>query len=403
MDDVFFAPPVAWRMAGLGIEAGAITTKRDQPAGRLRVSARLGEAALQLTSQSIHLTPFSMSLDASIAGFDLAGIRPYLPPDVPVMPETGKIGAALRLERVRAGDALGESSVSGEVTIEGLSVAQRDRPAPFLRLGRAAVAIERIDFLGRDVRIGSVDLDGLDVKVARDAQGDIDLLAVLRSSGSPPSEPAATDRTGGEPSRAGEQTHRSPASPRGPPADAAPPRVKLAKLGLTAGTVTFVDAAVSPPREWKLDGVTVTGAGLSTSPDDPPATVDAQLTMTARPGATPPATIAVRADALRLTPLAASAHVKVDGFALAAVRPYWPEALPAFVPQGTLGVALDAAVERGADGQLARAVASGRARLDESRSCSAGKARRISPFPRSPSGSSRSTPSRRPSPSARST
>jgi hypothetical protein len=81
---------------------------------------------------------------------------------------------------VRAGDALGESSVSGEVKLESLSVVQRDRPAPFLTADRLTVAIERMDFLARDVLLGAVEIDGLGLRAARDKQGDIDVLALLR-------------------------------------------------------------------------------------------------------------------------------------------------------------------------------------------------------------------------------
>ncbi len=63
-------------------------------------------------------------------------------------------------------------------------------------------------------------------------------------------------------------------------------------------------------------------------------------------------------------PLAASARVRVDGFALATIRPYWPESVPAVVPEGAVAAALEVGVARGGDGQLTRAVASGSVRLD---------------------------------------
>src|SRR5262249_34541847 len=52
----------------------------------------------------------------------------------------------------------------------------------------------------------------------------------------------------------------------------------------------------------------------------------------------------------------------LDGFDLGALLPYWPAAIPAVVGDGSLGVTLDAAVERG-DADLTRAVASGNVRL----------------------------------------
>jgi hypothetical protein len=56
----------------------------------------------------------------------------------------------------------------------------------------------------------------------------------------------------------------------------------------------------------------------------------------------------------------------VDGFGLATIRPYWPESVPAVVPEGAVALALEVGVARDGDGQLTRAVASGSVRLERS-------------------------------------
>ena len=145
----FLSPAVRWRIEPLDIEASGITTKPDQPPGGLRISARLGDARLETTSRSVNLTPPSISLDVALTDFDLARARPTCHPTSRSFLETGKLGLTLKFERVRAGDALGESSMSGEVKLEALSVVQRDRPAPFLTADRLTVPIERMDFLAR--------------------------------------------------------------------------------------------------------------------------------------------------------------------------------------------------------------------------------------------------------------
>lgn len=363
MDDAFLSPGVQWRLEALDVEASGITTKRDQPTGGLRMSARFGDARLEVTSRSVTLTPVSLSLDVVLADFDLARARPYLPPDLPAVPATGKLGLALKLERVRTGDALGESSVSGEVKLEALSVVQRDRPVPFLTADRLTVAIERMDFLARDVLLGAVEIEGLGLRAARDKQGDIDLLAALRRPETAHGA-AATDKPADPASPPAGVGAAPPASPRGPPAGPALGRVRVARLALKSGTVTFGDEGVAPGREWKLEGVTVDGAGFSTSPDDPAGKLEVRAQVTARPGPARPATLAIDADSVRLAPLAASARVRVDGFALATVRSYWPESVPAVVPEGAVALALDVGVARDGNGQLTRAVASGSVRVD---------------------------------------
>jgi hypothetical protein len=89
---------VQWRIEPLEVEASGITTKRDQSPGGLRMSARLGDARLEITSRSVNLTPASISLDVALTDFDLARARPYLPPDLPAVPATGKLGLTLKLD-----------------------------------------------------------------------------------------------------------------------------------------------------------------------------------------------------------------------------------------------------------------------------------------------------------------
>ncbi len=245
MDDAFLSPGVQWRIEPLDVEASGITTKRDQSPGGLRMSARLGDARLEITSRSVSLTPVGLSLDVVLTDFDLARARPYLPPDIPALPETGKLGLTLKLERVRTGDELAESSLSGEVKLESLSVIQRDRPAPFLTADRLTVAIERMDFLARDVLLGAVEIDGLGLRAARDKQGDVDVLALLRRPETAPAA-AATEKPADPASPPPGVGAAPPGSSRRPPASPALGRVRLARLALQSGTVSFGDDGVAP-------------------------------------------------------------------------------------------------------------------------------------------------------------
>ena len=355
MDDAFLAPQEQWRVEGFGLQASDLTTRPDQPSGRLRLDARVGDARLQAISSSVNLAPLKASLDVSLTGFDLARVRRYLPPDLPAVPETGRVGFALRLEQVRTGEALGESSLSGEIRVEALSLVQRDRTAPFLKLDRLTVAIKQMDFLVREVTLAGIDVEGFDLKAARDKSGEIDLLAALSASQRAETVPAGAGTapaTGPPPVKAADS-----------PSGVKPGKLTLERLTLRSGTLTVTDEAVSPGREWRIDGVTVDGAGLSTSAQDTPGTLRVRAKMTARPGSTKPASLVLDADAITLVPFAASARVSLDGFALAAIEPYWPPSLPAVAPEGLVGFTVKFGVEQG-DAGLTRAVASGGARID---------------------------------------
>jgi uncharacterized protein involved in outer membrane biogenesis len=245
------------------------------------------------------------------------------------------------------------------VELEGLRAALAERAAPFLSVPRLAVSVKEADLAGRAARVGSVELDGATLGVARDHAGRIDLeeaLAALRR--------AQARLVGPEPERA------PPSSPMPPPAaaavapaqtsdraDARPFEVRLERLGLRSGTVTFVDQAVSPGREWRVEHLGATAADLSTAPGDAPGRLRVEARIVAGPGWAP-ADLVVDAPLVRLSPPAVSTRVALRGFDLVAALPYLPETLPAIPTQGTLALDLGLSTEH-ADGALRRATAEG--------------------------------------------
>jgi hypothetical protein len=357
LTDGSLSPPEEWRLDGLGIEVSGLSTKSEQPPGRLRLQAGLGPTKLRVTSDAVVLAPLNASLTVSVADFDLARVRRYLPATLPAFPQTGTVRLDLRLARVGAED-LGQTTVSGEVSVEGLSVLQRDRPTPFLALDRLRVAITSADLLGSHVALDAIEADGLAASVARDRTGRIDLLAAFGGGDVPagtqapaPPAPAAAPRSDSPGHVAGE-------GPRAPPSAAVPRKVTLDRLTLTKGTVTLHDEGVSPAREWKIEGMTIDGARFSTSSDDAPATARVRAQITARSGLPTPATFALDADSIRLAPLAATARISLQGLALAAIEPYWPATTRMTASGGAVGLALTVSVESG-DAGLRRAIASG--------------------------------------------
>jgi hypothetical protein len=344
--DRHVVPAATWRIDGLGIQGTALTTRPGQPPGTLRLDARLNaEATVALAADAVGLAPPAVSAHFSLTGFDLARVRPYLPPELPASPTAGTLGVSLVVAVERAGDELRKATVSGDVRVDALSVVQRDHGEPFLSVPHVGVAIKEADLVARTAT-AAVEVDGVDLKANRSRTGEIDLLAALAPSGSTPPADA-----------------RPAPEPAGEPA-ARPFALRLDRLALRSGVVTLEDGAVSPPHEWKLDGVSVEAAALSNSAADPPGTFTARARILSRPGHAKPATVTIQSDSLKLVPLAASVRLALAGFDLTSAVPYLPGDVPARPSKGILGVDLSGQVERG-DAGLTRATASGSVRLNE--------------------------------------
>lgn len=354
MNDAFLSPPREWRIDGLHLESGGLTTRPGQPLGRLDLQAKIAEAPFRASSDSISLSPPSASLDVSLSGFDLVRLRPYLTSNVQAVPERGTLGFALRLERVRAGEELAKSTLAGSITLENLSVVRRGEAVSFLDLTRLVVAIKGMDFLAREVSLSAIEATGFTVKATRDAMGEIDLAAVVH----PPPAPSASSEGAKEGPAAGPSDAPTAASPSGPPPERTPPVVRLERLTLREGALVLMDEGVSPTRQWRLEGVTGDGASFSTAAADPPATLKIRAQATAQPGSTGPTALTLDADSIKLAPGKASVRLNVERLPLAAVEPYWPPDLAVTAPVGTVGANVAVEVEQG-DAGLNRLVAAG--------------------------------------------
>jgi len=354
ISDRAVSPAEDWQIRGITIQAGGLTTRAAQQPGHLEFRARVNEAPFDATAKSVVLTPAALSVHVTLDRFDLTQVRPYLPPGLPASLLSGSLGLALEVGVERGEEGLKRAGMSGDIRVEGLALAQPGRTAPFLKLPRLTVALKEADLLTRSATLKSVEVEGLDLRAARDRAGSIDLLALAGGSAAAaaPAKPAPAPAPSSRPESV---------APR--PAAAAPFKVKLEQLTLKGGAVVVTDDAVSPAREWRVQGVVVEGSGLSTSPDDPPGTLKIGGQVASTPGARKPASISVDAGSLRLMPLAATARMVLEGFDLGALGPYWPADLPAIVQAGSLGVTVDLGVEKGESG-LSRGVASGSVRLD---------------------------------------
>src|SRR6266704_3069451 len=104
--DEAVSPPAVWRIRGLTIDAGNLTTQPGQPAGSLKIQTKVGDSPFQLTSNEIRLSPGAISLGFGIKDFNVTQVLPYVPPNAPAGPYAGRLGFNIRLGLERGAEGV---------------------------------------------------------------------------------------------------------------------------------------------------------------------------------------------------------------------------------------------------------------------------------------------------------
>lgn len=259
------SPASEWRVEGLGIDGAGLTTRADAPPGRLALKTKVNGSPLELSADAVRVAAGSLTARVSIQGFDLTGAAPYVPEGVAVTLRAGRLDVALtaNVARGRAG-ALG-GSVTGEVRVAGLTLAQRGRGDSIVTLPQVAVRIKDADVATRTATL-AIEADGLTVAATRNREGVIDLLTLVAS------RPASPD---GSPPAA------SPPLAGGTSPPGAGPTLKLERLDLRGATFVFKDETVTPQATLTVKDLSATVRDF-TWPSAGPAAIEAAMTLPGR-------------------------------------------------------------------------------------------------------------------------
>ena len=239
--DEAVSPPATWRIQGLTVKAGDLTTRAGQPAGSLAIQTKVGDSPFELSSNEIRLAPGAVSLGLGIKNFDLVQILPYVPPTAPAGPYAGRLGFNIKIGIERGAEGVTRAVVSGDMSLDDLQLIRPGGKAPFMTVPHLGVRLKEADLISRVIVVSDVEIVGLKGQALRDKSGVIDLLQPVAVACPP--------------------RHRLwwPGPPPPPPDAKAAPDFKflLEKLALSKGTLTFVDEMVSPPATLALSDLTL--------------------------------------------------------------------------------------------------------------------------------------------------
>jgi uncharacterized protein involved in outer membrane biogenesis len=257
------------------------------------------------------LKPLARSMEASIElnvqALDLPYYLGYIPVPLPVRVESGRITTLLELG-YRVNEKLGpEATLAGSLVLDRLALRELGG-APLAKLQRGELKIGKAALLTRQLDLGSLALDQMEIYASRDAAGSWNFQRLSGPKGKTPEPPA----------------------PRKKPEPAPHPlSVKLAKLTLSAAKVHLWDATPKGGFKSDLDDINLTVSDFSSAPGKH---APFNLKLASARGES----LALKGD-LVPEPLEVKANLTLAGVPLKDYYPYLSGALTAPIT-GTLGI-----------------------------------------------------------------
>ena len=118
-------PSRAWVVQNLMVDAKDLSSRRDAMQGVASVQATVAGASVAAFVTQARLEPLELHVTANVRNLDLALVRLYLPPDVPLDPGRGVINAAAQIDHA----VVGGTRVVADATLTGLQARGRGQLA----------------------------------------------------------------------------------------------------------------------------------------------------------------------------------------------------------------------------------------------------------------------------------
>lgn len=153
LEDTRLAPVRRWQVDGVAFEARDLSSAREAPPGIATARAATAGARVEVWATRIRLAPLALRATTIVRNVDLALLRLYLPPELPVHPERGVVNATLQVEH----DGRRGTRLALDAALSGIELQRRAHvvAAPAVR-----VTAEDIGLDGGAVTVGRVAVVG---------------------------------------------------------------------------------------------------------------------------------------------------------------------------------------------------------------------------------------------------
>jgi uncharacterized protein involved in outer membrane biogenesis len=208
---------------------------------------------------------------------------------------------AAATKRATAIDDVDINLFTRRIAIKGFRLADKTRPDAFVQFKDLALKFNYLQLFRGHLRLPELTLVGPAINVARTGANEFSFSDLL----------------------AGEKKE----------AQEGGIDITVDRFKLSDGIVVLEDAAITPAKAWKAEGLNFDVANISTRKGGPAGKATLNLTLAGTP-------ISINASDLYITPTNGQAALKFEGFDLALLLPYVPSDTPATLQSGRLSVAL---------------------------------------------------------------
>jgi len=277
----------------------------------------------------VQLTPLSLKLKADLRGFELLPLQPYFADKVNLTVTKGQLTGDGELTLAAAPDGSITGGWKGQLTVGNFHSVDKVNSADFLtwkslHLGRMNVALKPLA-----VGVGEVALSDFYARLIVSPQGKLNVLQLVKKTDAP-----AEDGADAKSAKDGKKEKKQDAAAQtAPPAPASASQsatlaaaqatpatpVRIDKVTLQGGTVSFTDHFIKPNYSAKLAKIGEIGGRITGLSSDPGSTADMDL-RGFYDGA--PLTIAGKLNPLSASP-ALDIKTEVRGVELTPMSPYF--------------------------------------------------------------------------------
>ncbi|MEQ5816429.1 DUF748 domain-containing protein [Marinobacter sp. NFXS11] len=281
------------------------TWRREGQDSDYSLLAALGSQTIEWQGD-LSVAPFYSNGTLKVSSVGYETLAHFLAPFFPYDLRGGSVTLSSDYE-IQAGDGFFLETTNGQLQLENLAVAL-DEQSEQARLSNAELSVDAVgfDLNRREIRIGQVSLDKLDVAVARSANGEIDWLAPLAANKAEP-ENNGEASTGGQPFR-----------------------WSVAGVALSGGRILWQDSQPATATEIAVEQLSASIGQLSHQLEEP---VSYEITGSLASGGQ----LSFNGQ-VTPAPFTLEAAISGNGIALATFEPYVQEGANLAITSGTLGV-----------------------------------------------------------------